>query len=124
MCVCKPRAWVNSFGLKPDDGFDVLRMRIVADGSEASREAIGIYFPCAGLGPVAVAEVPSGVHPPVVDSQPFLQVAVDELHLVSLVRVHHLACEVRTAAEQHRLNWLAARLGDVMGEHPAAEGVL
>jgi hypothetical protein len=58
---------------------------------------------------VAVAEVPPGVHPPVVDSQPLLQVAVDELHLICLVRIDHLTCEVRTAGEQHRLDGLAAR---------------
>ena len=115
---------VHALRLEPDDGLDALGVGVVADRPQAAGEAVRVDLPGAGLRPARLVPVPAGVHPPVVERQPLLEVAVDEQLLVGAVGVDHLAELVRAARGQLHGRQLAAGPGQVVGEHPAPPDVL
>ncbi len=68
--------------------------------------------------------IPAGIHPPVIELDALLQVAVDEHDLVGLVGLDHLVVLARAGGKQLWLGKLAAGLGHGVGHHPAAPDVL
>ncbi len=97
---------------------------VVADGAEAAGEPPRIDLPRAHLRPAVLLDVPAGVHPPVVELEPFFQVAVDVHDLVLLVGANHLSVGPRAGGHELRRRQLAARPGHVMGHHPPPPKVL
>ncbi|OPZ96273.1 MAG: hypothetical protein BWY71_01979 [Planctomycetes bacterium ADurb.Bin412] len=102
---------------------------MVADGSQAVGEPVraAIHFPGARPRPPFFGgpDIPAGVHPPVIQLQPFVQVAVDKLDLIFLVRLGHLRELVRAARHQHRQRrQLAARPRHIVLHHPLPPGIL
>ncbi len=120
----QPRAAVDALRLEPHDRPDALGAGMVRDLPQASGEAVGVHLPCAGLAPAPIAPVPAGIHPPVVQRQLLLEVAVHEQHLARAVGVDHLAELVRAARGHLDRGQLAAGAWQVVGQHPAPPDVL
>ena len=97
----QPGVPVDPLRLEPNENLDAFRVRVIADGPETAWEPFGIDLPRADLWPATLLDVPAGVHPPVVQLQPLLEIAVDEFDLVLFVRFGHLGELMRTARVQH-----------------------
>ena len=89
-------AGCDSLRLEPCQNLHSLAVGVVADGTQAPRKPLGIDLPGAHLRPAVLLDVPAGVHPPAVELEPFLQVAVDVHDLVLLVGLDHLLVGPRT----------------------------
>ncbi len=125
MVLGEPGTGRDAFRLEPDDDVDVLRVGMVADGPQATREAVEIDLPGSGVGPSGLVVIPAGIHPPVIEFDASFQVLVDEEHLVFRIGVYHLAELVRTARGKLRnRRQFPARSRHVVGEHPGAPHVL
>ena len=79
MVLGQPRALGHAFRLEPDQGLDSPGVRawsLIARSPRGKPREVGL--PGAGLGPLAAAGIPAGVHPPVVDRHALLEIAIDE----------------------------------------------
>ena len=104
MVLRQPRAGGHPLRLEPDEDLDALAVGVIGDGPQPAREPRGVHLPRADAGPAAaMVHVPAGVHPPVVELDVLLEVAVDEQDLPGLVGVDHLVVLARAGGEQLRL---------------------
>ena len=124
MVRVEPRAGGDAFRLEPDENLHPLRVRMVADRTEAPRKPLRIELPRAHLRPAALLDVPAGVHPPVVELEPFLQVAVDVHDLVLLVGADHLSVGPPAGGDELRRRQLSALPGHAVRHHPSPPEVL
>ncbi len=97
---------------------------MITDGTQPARKPLRIDFPCADLRPALFLHIPARIHPPVVQLELFLKVAVDVHDLVGLVGSDHFFVGPRAGG--HELWWwqMAARSRQVMRDHPAAPEIL
>ncbi len=114
----------DALRLEPHHDLHALGVGMIADRLQASRKTLRIDFPGSHLGPTLLLHVPAGVHPPVVDLEPFFQVTIDVHDLVGLVGADHLLVRARTGGDELRRRELAPGLGHAVGHHPAAPNVL
>ena len=125
MVLRQPRAGGHPLRLEPHENLDVLAVGIIGDGPQPAREPGGVHLPRADTGPAAaVMHVPPGVHPPVVELDVLLAVAVDEQDLLGFIGVDHLVVLARAGSEQLRLGQPAVGLGHRVRHHPAPPDVL
>ena len=124
MVVVEPSALENSLGLEPCNDFHAFLVGVVADFPQTVGESGGVVFPCADSRPVAVADVPTGIHPPVVKLETPLEILVGEELLVLGVGVNHLRELAGAGGGEHGGNLLAVGSGSVVVEHPAAPDIL
>ena len=122
--VVEPRAGRDPLRLEPDDDLDAFGVGVIADRPQAAGESRLIDLPRAGLAPISVAGIPTGVHPPVVDLDPLFDVAVDEEFLTGFVGLGHFGVLVRAARRHLRGGQFAAGARQVVGQHPAPPEVL
>src|SRR5258707_15762528 len=67
MFLPQPTVSRHPLQLKPDDRLDSHRVRMVVNGPQAVRKTFGIDLPGSSVRPRSIADIPSGVHPPIVD---------------------------------------------------------
>ena len=118
----QPGAGRRPLGLEPDNQLYLARVEIIADRPEAPGKTCGIGLPRARLEPVG-ARVPTGVHPPVIELDAFLDQGVEEQALGGFTDLE--AREKSAAAEiEHGRERLAVRAGRVVGQHPPPPDIL
>ena len=79
----QPCSGGHTFRFEPEDDLDTLAVGMVADRPQAVWETVwpAIHFPGARPGPAVLRcpDVPTGIHPPVIQFQSLIEIAVDEL---------------------------------------------
>jgi len=122
--LVEPRAGRDPLRLEPHQDLHPLGVGVIADRAQAAGKPLRIDFPRADLRPALLLHVPAGVHPPVVELELFLQVAVDVHDLVVGVGLDHLLIGPRAGGHELGRREPAAGLGHAVGHHPAAPEVL
>ncbi|OPZ96030.1 MAG: hypothetical protein BWY71_02045 [Planctomycetes bacterium ADurb.Bin412] len=122
----QPTVFDHPLRLKPQNGLHALLVSMVTDGPQAVGKPLLVHFPGSQqvLPVVALIGIPAGIHPPVIQWNPLLQIPVDKLLLILLVGIDHFRKLMRTARRQLRLGELAARTGQIVFDHPAAPDIL
>ncbi|OPZ96037.1 MAG: hypothetical protein BWY71_02044 [Planctomycetes bacterium ADurb.Bin412] len=125
----QPGSRRHPFRLKPYNNIYPFVVGIITDRSQPPRESVrtAIHLPCPRPGPSLLRRphIPARVHPPEIQLQSFLQIAVKKFNLVLFVRLGHLGKLVRTACVQHRQRHLLAFITrDIVLNHPLTPNVL
>src|SRR5208282_754956 len=107
--------------LEPDDELLALLMQPIAEGATASRVALRVRFPSAGIRPTALAGIPAGIAPAQVEGN------IRSLELLHGIEQVLLAAFLERAItlHLHHRGWeLAVEAGNIMGQEPAPPKVL
>ena len=125
----QPCPFRHAFRLEPNDNLHRLVVSIIANRTQTIRETMcpAVHFPCSRPRPAFLGRpnVPAGIHPPVVQFETFLKIAVDELFLTLFVGLGHLGKLVGAARVKHRQGkWLVAPSRNIMLYHPLSPEIL
>src|ERR1700691_3478179 len=77
--------------LEPKNRLNSHRVSVVVDGTKAVGKPFRIDLPSTGIGPGSIAHIPSRIHPPIVELDVFLVVAIEKQLLTRFVGPRHFS---------------------------------
>ena len=99
-------------------------MSVVANGTQSSRETLGVHLPCTHVSPATITGIPTGIHPPILEFQVLLNIAIDKHDLVLFGCVYHLAVYAVTGTENTGFGKLPVGFGHIVIHHPPPPDIL
>src|SRR5215831_3414258 len=100
MLLPEPASTSDPLQFEPHDRLDPHGVCIVIDRPQPVGEAFGIYLPGSCVRPSSITDIPAGIHPPIIDFDFFLVIAVEKQLLAVLIRAGHLRVPGRTGSRE------------------------
>src|ERR1035437_5705367 len=114
----QPTASGDALRFKPHDQLNPFGVHIVTDPAKSARKTLRVDLPRSCGLPIALVDVPAGVHPPMCNGDALFEITINAINVANLVRlIAEQTWElVATHCRQHGFRQFARAARDVMGE--------
>src|SRR5580692_10837220 len=110
--------------LEPQNRLNSHGVSVVVDGTKAVGKPFRVDLPSTGIGPGSIAYIPSRIHPPIIELDVFLAIAIQKQLLTRFVGPRHFSIPEGARGRELGSESGSTGMRKIMRQHPLTPQVL